>query len=72
VRTKFIGQASPFADVRNDLPYFNAVMTVTTRNVMEAKDKVRGLFAPTEVISGAEALLVIRLLKDELKSYLRS
>jgi tetratricopeptide (TPR) repeat protein len=72
VRTKFIGQVSPFADVRNDLPYFNAVMTVTTRNLLEAKDKVRGLFAPSELVSGAEALLVIRLMKDELKSYLRS
>jgi hypothetical protein len=72
VRTKFIGQTSPFADVRNDLPYFNAVMTVTTRNLLEAKDKMRGLYAPTEPVSGAEALLVIRLMKDELKSYLRS
>jgi hypothetical protein len=56
--------------VRSDLPYFNAVMT--TRNLMEAKDKLRGLFGPSEPVSGAEALLVIRLMKDELKSYLRS
>jgi hypothetical protein len=72
VRTKFIGQNTPFADVRSDLPYFNAVMTVTTRNLMEAKDKVRGLFGPSDLVSGAEALLVIRLVKDELRSYLRS
>jgi tetratricopeptide (TPR) repeat protein len=72
VRTKFIGQTSAFADVRNDLPYFNAVMTVSTRNLMEAKDKLRGLFGPSDAVSGADALLVIRLMKDELKSYLRS
>ncbi|MCZ6749324.1 MAG: S-layer homology domain-containing protein [SAR324 cluster bacterium] len=72
VRTKFIGSPSPFPDVRNDLPYFNAVQTVITRSLMEPKDKVRGLFGPLEPVSGAEALLVIRLLKDELRSYLRS
>lgn len=72
VRTKFIGQTSPFPDVRNDLPYFNAVQTVVSRNLMEPKDKVRGMFAPLQPISGAEALLVIRLLRDELQSFLRS
>jgi hypothetical protein len=72
VRTKYIGQTSPFPDVRNDLPYFNAVQTVVSRNLMEPKDKVRGMFAPLEPVSGAEALLVLRLLKDELQSYLRS
>ena len=72
VRTKFIGQASPFPDVRNDLPYFNAVQTVVSRNLMEPKDKVRGMFAPREPVTGAEALLVIRLLRDELASFLRS
>ncbi|MDH5751175.1 MAG: S-layer homology domain-containing protein [Deltaproteobacteria bacterium] len=71
LRTKFFGQGSPFRDVRNDLPYFNAVMTVTSRGLIEAKSKVSGMFAPLDPVTGAEALLAIRLLKDELRSYLR-
>ena len=72
VRTKFIGQVSPYPDVRNDLPYFNAVQTVVTRNLMQPKEGIRGLFKPLDPLTGAEALLVIRLLRDELRSYLRS
>ena len=72
IRTKFIGQPSPFPDVRNDLPYFNAVQTVVTRNLMEPKESLRGLFHPGDDLAGADALLVIRLLRDELRSYLRS
>jgi len=71
LKSKFIGQESPFRDVRNDLPYFNAVMTVSSRGLMEAKNKVRGLFAPTDPMTGVEALLVVRAMKNELKSYLR-
>jgi Tfp pilus assembly protein PilF len=71
LRTKFIGQASPFADVRNDVPWFNAIQTVTSRSLMEPKDKVNGVFSPGDPIAGADSLLVIRLLKDELRSYVR-
>jgi hypothetical protein len=39
---------------------------------MTPKNKVRGLFGPSDALTGADALLVIRLLKNELKSYLRS
>lgn len=72
LRTRFIGQVSPFRDVRNDLPYFNAVQTVVSRSLMEPKEKIRSLFKPLDPVTGAEALLVIRLLRDELSSYLRS
>lgn len=72
LKTRYVGQASPFRDVRADLPYFNAVQTMVNRNLMAPKDSVRGLFAPTEPLTGADALLVIRLLKNELRSYLRS
>lgn len=67
--TKFIGSQSPFPDLRNDLPYFNAVMVVTSRGVMEAKDLTTGEFAPTGTVSGADALLIIRKLKDELRFF---
>lgn len=67
--TKFIGEKSPFPDLRSDLPYFNAVMVVTTRGIMQAKDMTTGEFAAMDTISGADALLVIRKLKDELRFF---
>ncbi|HYB22084.1 MAG TPA: S-layer homology domain-containing protein [Thermodesulfobacteriota bacterium] len=67
--TKFIGSKSPFPDLRSDLPYFNAVMVVTSRGVMEAKDLTTGEFAPQDTVSGADALLIIRKLKDELRFF---
>jgi len=65
--TKFIGGTSPFPDLRSDLPYFNAVMVVTSRGIMEAKDLTTGAFAPLGPVAGADALLIIRKIKDELK-----
>lgn len=67
--TKFLGENSPFPDLRNDLPYFNAVMVVTTRGIMKAKDLTTGEFAPMDTISGADALLIIRKIKDELRFF---
>ena len=64
--TKFIGSASPFPDLRNDLPFFNAAMVCTTRNILETKDVATGEFAPMEPVAGAEALLSIRALKTQL------
>lgn len=72
LKTKFIGQTSPFADVRSDVPWFNAVQTVSSRSLMEPTDKINGVFGPLKPVTGADALLVIRLLKDELRSYVRS
>lgn len=71
LKTRFIGQRSPFPDVRNDAYYFNAVQTVVSRNLMEPKNKIQGVFGPTDPVTGADALLVLRLLKDELRSYTR-
>jgi hypothetical protein len=68
IAAKHFGSASPFPDLRNDLPYFNAVMVVTTRNLMEAKD-LSGEFAPLAPVTGVDALLVIRKLKEELKIF---
>jgi hypothetical protein len=67
--TDFIGSKSPFPDLRNDLPYFNAVMVTTSRGIMEAKDMSTGEFAPRGTVSGADALLIIRKLKDELRFF---
>jgi Tfp pilus assembly protein PilF len=65
--TKFIGSTSPFPDLRADLPYFNAIMVVTSRGIMEAKDMTTGEFAPLSPVAGVDALLIIRKIKEELK-----
>ena len=67
--TKFIGSASPFPDLRADLPYFNAVMVCTTRNLMTVVDKRSGEFQPLGTVSGADALLAIRELKEQLRVF---
>ncbi|PIV01981.1 MAG: hypothetical protein COS57_13560 [Syntrophobacterales bacterium CG03_land_8_20_14_0_80_58_14] len=65
--TRFIGSPSPFPDLRADLPYFNAVMVVTSRGLMEARDMTSGAFSPLEPVGGADALLVIRKMREELR-----
>jgi Tfp pilus assembly protein PilF len=65
--TKFIGQISPFPDLRSDLPYFNAVMVVTSRGIMGVKDFTSGEFAPLGEVPGVDALLIIRKFQEELK-----
>jgi tetratricopeptide (TPR) repeat protein len=67
--TKFIGNTSPFPDLRSDLPYFNAVMVVTSRGIMEAKDLTTGEFAPFSPVPGVDSLLIIRKFKEELKIF---
>jgi tetratricopeptide (TPR) repeat protein len=64
--TKYIGTTSLFPDVRNDHYAFNAIMVVTSRGFIEA-DKATGEFKPNDPVSGADALLSIRVFKDQLK-----
>lgn len=64
--TRFIGSPSPFPDLRNDLPFFNAVMTCTTRGMMGAKDMNTGVFDPMGSVSGTDAVLAVRTLKSQL------
>lgn len=63
--TRFVGQSSPFPDVRNDHPFFNAAMFATTRGLLHA-DVAKGLFRPVDSISGVDAVLLINALKTEL------
>ena len=68
--TKYIGSVSPFADVRNDVPYFNAIMVCTTRGIIEPKEGLRqNVFDPMANVSGADALLIIRRVKEDLKIF---
>ncbi|MBW1682448.1 MAG: tetratricopeptide repeat protein [Deltaproteobacteria bacterium] len=67
LNSRYVGSPTPFLDVRNDVPYFNAVMLCTTwGGIMEAKD---GVFNPMGYVPGADALLIIRKLKEELKIF---
>lgn len=65
--TKFVGSTSPFPDVRNDFWAFNAIVFTTSKGIMEAKDLSTGEFRAQAPVSGADALLIIRKIKEELK-----
>ena len=64
--TQFFGQKSPYPDVRSDMYYFNAAMLLGSRGILEA-DKVTGEFGGGQPVSGADALLAIRMFKEALK-----
>lgn len=71
LETQFFGQPSPFPDVSESVWYYNAARTVVSRGLMQIRDRVNGKFQPLAPVSGAEALLTVRNLKDLLKQYLR-
>jgi Tfp pilus assembly protein PilF len=63
LKTAFIGQTSPFPDVRGDHFAFNAIMLATTRGLMES-ERGTGAFGLTRPVSGAEAVLAMRKLAE--------
>lgn len=64
---RYVNSKSLFPDVPADMPYFNAIISVTSRGIMEAKNAKTGEFAPLKPLSGVEALSIIRKLKENLK-----
>ena len=64
---RYVNSKSLFPDVPADMPYFNAIISVTSRGIMEAKNTKTGEFAPLKPLTGVDALLIIRKLKKELK-----
>ena len=66
--SRFTGISSPFVDVGNDRPYFDAVMACTSLGIMKPVDTRGREFRPMETISGIEALLAVRTLKEYLKT----
>ena len=64
LETKFFGTTSPFSDVNSTSPIFNAVMLVSTRNIIPGFDD--GTFRPLETVSGTEAINIIKRLKAQL------
>lgn len=67
--TKFFGDTPVFPDLRSDMYYYNAVMVCSSRGILKAKDFRTGEFDPMGTISGAEALIAIRELKNQLSAY---
>lgn len=66
--TLYVGGASPFADLASDHPAFNAAVLAATRGIMDAGAR-SGRFEPLGPVSGADALLSIKRLKDALNVF---
>ncbi len=63
--TAFFGQdRSPFPDVKPTSPFYNAVLNMTTRSIMEGE--LSGEFRLNEPVDGAEAILAIRMLQQRI------
>ena len=61
--TKYVGAVqNRFPDVNNSHPYYNAICNAVDKNVMDAS--MKGMFGPEKSVSGPDALLVIRNLKN--------
>lgn len=60
--TKYIGGPSRFSDVGTGSPYFNAICDAVDHNVMSPNPD--GTFGALKPVSGADALLTIRLIKE--------
>lgn len=64
--TRFIGtNTSPFSDVSATYAWFNSIMTVTSRGILEPQ--TNGKFSPDTPVEGADALLAVRKLASEVK-----
>ena len=65
LKKKFLDSSSPYNDLRSDNYAFNSVMVCISKNLLDPEgDSEFGVYKP---VSGADALLVIRKLKEELK-----
>lgn len=66
--TAYFGQdRSPFPDVKTTSPYYNAVMNMTSRGIMEGE--LSGEFRFNDPVDGAEAILAIRVLQQKINIY---
>jgi hypothetical protein len=65
IATAFLGHdKSPFPDVKPTSQFYNAIMNMTTRGIMEGQ--LSGEFRVDSPVDGAEAVLAIRVLKQKL------
>lgn len=66
VPTSHIGNPSPFKDVDRSNYAYNAILTCTTRGILDSG--IDGYFNPDKSVSGSDALLALRRLKGILAS----
>lgn len=63
--TAFFGQdRSPFPDVKPTSTFYNAVLNMTTRGIMEGE--LSGDFRINDPVDGAEAILAVRMLQQRI------
>lgn len=62
IATKYIGSTSRFSDVAAGSPCYNAICNAVDKNVMDGNPD--GTFGASKPVSGADALLTIRLIKE--------
>ncbi len=68
IATAYFGQEkSPFPDVPPTATWYNAVMNMTTRGLMEPE--LSGEFRVNDLVDGAEAILAIRILRQKMNIY---
>lgn len=67
ISARYVNSKSLFPDVPADMPYFNAIISVTSRGIMEAMNIKTGEFGPLKPLSGVEAIFIIGKLKEVLK-----
>ncbi|MDI6890621.1 MAG: S-layer homology domain-containing protein [Thermodesulfovibrionales bacterium] len=68
IATAYFGhEKSPFPDVRPTSPFYNAVMNMTSRGIMEGE--LSGEFRADATVDGAEALLAMRVLRQKMNIY---
>jgi len=68
IATAYFGhEKSPFPDVKTTSPFYNAVMNMTSRGVMESE--LSGEFRIDAPVDGAEALLAIRVMTQRMNIY---
>lgn len=66
--SKYVGtENSPFVDVTPSTAWFNAIMTVTSRGLMEPE--LSSEFKPNNEVSGAELLQATFKLRDQINIY---
>lgn len=65
----FEDKTSKFKDMRTDQAFYSSSLLLVTKGIMEMRDPMRDEFAPLDTMNGADALLVIRKMKDEYKIY---
>ena len=67
IATKYIGKPSPFPDVGSSHFAYNAINVCVEKGIMKA-DLRNNLFHPSDTVSGADALLMIKALQDQLRT----